>query len=76
VRHVRHIDKDVVRRVAVQPGAQALLIQVVANETNRTTKHEQTIQSTDLKPRHVSNIFIRQDLGDYTPSRIRQPPPV
>lgn len=37
---------DVVPRMSVQTSAQSLLIQEMRNETNRTTKHEETVQDT------------------------------
>lgn len=53
LRNVGHVDEDVVRRVAVQRRTQALLVQVVSNETDRTTEDEETVQSADLKAQHI-----------------------
>ena len=48
VADVRHIDEDIVGRVAVQWCSQPLLIQVVSNETDTPSKNEQAIESSDL----------------------------
>lgn len=40
---------DVVPWVSVQTSAQSLLVQEVGNETDGTTKHEQTVQHTHLE---------------------------
>ena len=48
LRHIRHVDEDVVRRVAVQRRTQALLVEVVANETDAAAEDEQTVERADL----------------------------
>ena len=48
LRHVRHVDEDVVRGVAVKRRAQTLLVEVVTNETDAAAEHEQTVERTDL----------------------------
>ena len=40
---------DVVPRMPVQAGAQSLLVQVMGNETDAATEHEQTVQDTHLE---------------------------
>ena len=48
LRHIRHVDEDVVCRVAVQRRAQALLVEVVADETDAASENEQPVERTDL----------------------------
>ena len=48
LRHVRHVDEDVVRGVAVEWGAQTLLVEVVTDEADAAAKDEETVESTDL----------------------------
>lgn len=48
LRHIGHIDEDVVCRVTVQRCAQTLLVKVVTNEADTSSKNEQTVQSSDL----------------------------
>ena len=48
LRYIRHVDEDIVCRVTVERCPQPLLIQVVSNETDATTKDEQAIESTNL----------------------------
>lgn len=48
LRHIRHVDEDVVGGVAVQRRAQALLVEVVANEADAAAEHEQTVERADL----------------------------
>lgn len=48
LRHIRHVDEDIVCGVAVQRRAQALLVEVVADETNAASENEQPIQGTNL----------------------------
>ena len=45
---VSHVDEDVIRRVTVQRRAETLLVKVVANETDRATEDEETVESTNL----------------------------
>lgn len=47
MRNIGHVDKDVVRRVAVQRSTEALLIEVVTNETDAATQHEEAVQGTN-----------------------------
>jgi hypothetical protein len=47
--------------VAVQRRAQALLVEVVTNETNRTTEDEQAIQSSNLDV--LVRLFARERAG-------------
>ena len=49
LRDVRHVDEDVVRRVTVQRRAEALLVEVVANETDAAAEDEQTVESANLE---------------------------
>ena len=53
LRDIRHVDEDVVGGVTVERRAEALLVEVVADETNAAAEHEQTVQSTDLKHHSV-----------------------
>ena len=48
MRHFRHVDEDVVGRMTVERSAEALLVQVMANETDAATEDEQTIEGTNL----------------------------
>jgi len=48
LRHFRHVDEDVVGRMTVERSAEALLVQVMANETDAATEDEQTIEGTNL----------------------------
>lgn len=48
LRDVRHVDEDVVRRVAVQRCTQTLLVKVVTDEADRATEDEQAVERTDL----------------------------
>ena len=48
LRHIRHVDEDIVRRVTVKRCTQAFLVQMVTNETDATSKNEQAIQCTNL----------------------------
>ena len=50
--HVRHVDEDIISRVTVERSTEALLVEVVTNETDGTTQHEQAIESSNLT--HVS----------------------
>ena len=52
LRNVRHVDEDVVCRVTVQRCAETLLVEVVADEANRPSEHEQAVQGTNL--RHIT----------------------
>ena len=54
LRHVRHVDEDVVRGVAVERRAQTLLVEVVADEANRPAEHEQAVQGTNLRHRNTA----------------------
>lgn len=45
---VRHVDEDVVRGVAVQRRAEALLVEVVPDEPDAAPKYEQTVKRADL----------------------------
>ena len=49
LRHVRHVDEDVIRGVAVERRAETLLVEVVADETNAAPEDEQTVQRTNLQ---------------------------
>jgi hypothetical protein len=49
LRHVRHVDEDVVRGVAVQRGPQALLVEVVSDEPDAAPEDEQAVQRADLR---------------------------
>lgn len=40
LRHIRHVDEDIIRRVTVQRCTQAFLVQMVTNETDATSKNE------------------------------------
>ena len=46
--HIRHVDKNIIRRVTVKRSTQAFLVQMVTNETDATSKNEQAIQCTNL----------------------------
>ena len=48
LRHVRHVDEDVVGGMTVERCTQALLVEVVTNETDAAAKHEQTVERTNL----------------------------
>ena len=48
LRHIRHVDEDVVCRVTVQRCAEALLIEMVADEADGATEDEETVESADL----------------------------
>ena len=48
LRHVRHVDEDIVGGVAVERGTETFLIEVVANETNRSAKDEEAVEGTNL----------------------------
>ena len=49
LRDVRHVDEDVVGGVAVERGAEALLVEVVADETNAAAKHEEAVERANLE---------------------------
>lgn len=53
LRHIRHVDEDVIRGVTVQRRAQALLVKMMTNEPNAAPEHEQPIQRADL------DVFVR-----------------
>jgi len=46
--NIGHVDEDVVCGVAVERSAEALLVKVVADETDGATEDEQAVQGTDL----------------------------
>ena len=48
LRHVRHVDEDVVGGMTVERCTEALLVEVVTNETDAAAEHEQTVERTDL----------------------------
>jgi len=48
VAHISHVDEDIVRRMTVQRCPQPLLIQMVADESDTPSKHEQPIQGSNL----------------------------
>lgn len=48
MRDIGHVDEDIVGGVAVERSTETFLIEVVANETNRSAKDEETIEGTDL----------------------------
>ncbi|CAL1709374.1 unnamed protein product [Somion occarium] len=48
LRDVRHVDEDIVRRMAVERCAQTLLVKVMPNETDGSAKDEKTVQGTNL----------------------------
>lgn len=48
LRDVRHLDEDVVCGVAVQRRAEALLVEVVADEANAAPEDEQAVERTNL----------------------------
>lgn len=48
LRDVGHVDEDIVGGVAVERGTETFLIEVVANETNRSAKDEETVEGTNL----------------------------
>jgi len=60
LRDVSHVDEDVVRRMAVERCAEALLVKMMADETNRTAKNEEAIQGTNL------DVFISFFRGEGT----------
>ena len=47
--HVRHVDEDIISRVTVERSTEALLVEVVTNETDAASEHEETVQGTDLQ---------------------------
>ena len=60
LRQVSHVDEDVVGRVSVERCAQSLLIEVVSDETDRATKHEQAIKGTNLNARQPIDVKTRR----------------
>lgn len=46
--HIRHVDEDIIGWVAVEWGTESLLVQVVSDKSNRTSKNEQSVQSANL----------------------------
>lgn len=52
LRHICHVDEDIICRVAVERSTQALLVKVVSNETDATAKHEQAVKGSDLLRNH------------------------
>jgi len=48
-RQLRKHVGDVVPRVTVETSAQSLLVEEVGNQTNRSSKHEQTVEHTHLE---------------------------
>ena len=48
LRHVRHVDEDVVGGMTVERCTEALLVEVATNETDAAAEHEQTVERTDL----------------------------
>ena len=48
LRHICHVDKDIISRVAVQRCAETFLVKVVTDETDTASKHEQAVQRADL----------------------------
>ena len=51
LRNVRHVDEDVVGGMTVERCTEALLVEVVTNETDAAAEHEQTVERTDLARR-------------------------
>lgn len=49
LRHVGHVDEDVVCRVAVERCAEALLVEVVSDEADGTTEDEEAVERADLE---------------------------
>lgn len=49
LRDVGHVDEDVVRGMTVQRRAQALLVEVVADESDAAPEDEQTVERADLR---------------------------
>ena len=52
LRHIRHIDEDIISRVAVQRCTETFLVKVVTDEADTASEHEQAIQCADL------NVFL------------------
>lgn len=52
-----HVDENIIRRVTVQRCTKSFLVKVVSNETDGTTKDEQTVESTNLyyRPQESEN---------------------
>lgn len=46
--NIRHIDEDIVRRMTVEGCPESLLIKVMTDESNASSKNEQSVQGTDL----------------------------
>lgn len=54
LRHVRHVDEDVVGGVAVEGCAEALLVEVVTDETDAAAEDEEAVERTNLETQHMS----------------------
>jgi len=48
LRHISHINEDIISRMTVERRLQPLLVKMVTNKSDAATKNEQTVQSTDL----------------------------
>ena len=66
LRHVRHVDEDVVGGMTVERCTEALLVEVVTNETDAAAEHEQTVERTDLA-KNMSIAVQREDNGKSIP---------
>ena len=66
LRHVRHVDEDVDGGMTVERCTEALLVEVVTNETDAASEHEQTVERTNLA-KHMSMGTQCEDNGNSIP---------